>query len=82
MSTPFIFVIALILGLGIGIGIILVLILEKKIFTNDKPVGNLKVCTGDPDGVYMFLESYVSPEYIMTQKTVTFSVDVTDVSQK
>lgn len=45
-------------------------------------VGNLKVCTGDPDGVYMFLESYVSPEYIMTQKTVMFSVDVTDVSQK
>lgn len=80
MSTPFVFAIALILGLGIGIT--LALILEKKIFASDKPVGNLKVCTGDPDGVYMFLESYVSPEYIMTQKTVTFSVDVTDVSQK
>lgn len=53
----------------------------KKNHTSN-PVGNLKVCTGDPDGVYMFLESYVTPEYIMTQKTVTLSVDVTDVSHK
>lgn len=45
-------------------------------------VGTLRIYTGDPDGVYMTLESYVIPEYIMTQKEVTLSVDVTDVSQK
>lgn len=45
-------------------------------------VGTLRIYTGDPDGVYMTLESYVTPEYIMTQKEVTLSVDVTDVSQK
>ena len=44
-------------------------------------VGTLRIYTGDPDGVYMTLESYVTPEYIMTQKEVTLSVDVTDVSQ-
>ena len=44
-------------------------------------VGTLRIYTGDPDGVYMTLESYVIPEYIMTQKEVTLSVDVTDVSQ-
>ena len=44
-------------------------------------VGTLRIYTGDPDGVYMALESYVIPEYIMTQKEVTLSVDVTDVSQ-
>ena len=45
-------------------------------------VGTLQIYTGDPDGVYMTLESYVTPEYIMTQKDITLSVDVTDVSQK
>lgn len=51
---------------------------------NDKPepIGTLNIYTGDPDGVYMTLESYVIPEYIMTQKEVTLSVDVTDISQK
>lgn len=44
-------------------------------------VGTLRIYAGDPDGVYMALESYVTPEYIMTQKEVTLSVDVTDVSQ-
>lgn len=47
-----------------------------------EPIGTLNIYTGDPDGVYMTLESYVTPEYIMTQKEVTLSVDVTDVSQK
>ena len=46
-----------------------------------EPIGVLNIYTGDPDGVYMTLESYVIPEYIMTQKEVTLSVDVTDVSQ-
>lgn len=46
------------------------------------PVGTLHIYTGDPDGIYMTLESHVIPEYIMTQETVTLSVDVTDVSQK
>lgn len=46
-----------------------------------EPIGILNIYTGDPDGVYMTLESYVTPEYIMTQKEVTLSVDVTDVSQ-
>lgn len=45
-------------------------------------IGNLRLYTGDPDGVYMTLESYVTPEYIMTQEKVTFSVSVTDISQK
>ena len=45
-------------------------------------VGTLRIYTGDPDGVYMTLESYVIPDYIMTQKEVTLSVDVTDISQK
>lgn len=45
-------------------------------------VGTLRIYTGDPDGVYMTLESYVIPEYITTQKEVTLSVDVTDISQK
>lgn len=45
-------------------------------------VGTLRIYIGDPDGLYMTLESYVIPEYIMTQKEVTLSVDVTDVSQK
>lgn len=44
-------------------------------------VGTLRIYTGDPDGMYMTLESYVIPEYIMTQKEVALSVDVTDVSQ-
>lgn len=46
-----------------------------------EPIGTLNIYTGDPDGVYMALESYVIPEYIMTQKEVTLSVDITDVSQ-
>ena len=51
-------------------------------YKNKQPLGNLRLYTGDPDGVYMTLESYVTPEYIMTQKEVTLSVDITDVSQK
>lgn len=50
-------------------------------YKNRETVGTLRIYTGDPDGVYMTLESYVTPEYIMTQKEVTLSVDVTDVSQ-
>ena len=48
----------------------------------EQAIGILRIYTGDPDGVYMTLESYVIPEYIMTQKEVTLSVDVTDISQK
>lgn len=51
-------------------------------YKNKQPIGTLRLYIGDPDGVYMILESAVIPEYIMTQKTVTLSVDVTDVSQK
>lgn len=51
-------------------------------YKNRETVGTLRIYTGDPDGVYMALESSVTPEYIMTQKEVTLSVDVTDVSQK
>ena len=51
-------------------------------YKNREKIGTLRIYTGDPDGVYMALESYVIPEYIMTQKEVTLSVDVTDVSQK
>lgn len=51
-------------------------------YKNRETVGTLRIYTGDPDGAYMTLESYVTPEYIMTQKEVTLSVDVTDISQK
>ena len=51
-------------------------------YKNREKIGTLRIYTGDPDGVYMALESYVIPEYIMTQKEVTLSVDVTDISQK
>ena len=54
---------------------------RARAWKNPETVGTLRIYTGDPDGVYMTLESYVVPEYIMTQKVVTLSVDVTDVSQ-
>ena len=70
-------------------GVIMVLLfglgfISARLIGWKKPetVGTLRIYTGDPDGVYMALESYVTPEYIMTQKEVTLSVDVTDVSQK
>lgn len=63
--------------LGIAVGLA-----YAKYKQKEQPVGTLRIYTGDPDGVYMTLESYVIPEYIMTQKEVTLSVDVTDVSQK
>lgn len=50
-------------------------------YKNRETIGTLQIYTGDPDGVYMALKTYVIPEYIMTQKEVTLSVDVTDVSQ-
>ena len=62
--------------LGFGIG----WFIHKK-NNKSEPIGTLNIYTGDPDGVYMTLESYVTPEYIMTQKEITLSVDVTDVSQ-
>lgn len=74
-----IFVLGLILGLAIASGIFLLITINRK---NPEPIGTLNLYIGDPDGVYMTLESYVIPEYIMTQKEVTLSVDVTDVSQK
>lgn len=55
---------------------------RARAWNKPETVGTLRIYTGDPDGVYMTLESYVTPEYIMTQKEVTLSVDVTDVSQK
>lgn len=79
METMGDIVVAIVMVLLTILGFILGRLTKSK---KSVTVGNLKVCTGDPDGVYMFLESYVSPEYIMTQKTVTLSVDVTDVSQK
>ena len=62
--------------LGIAVGLT-----YAKYKQKEQPIGTLRIYTGDPDGVYMTLESYVIPEYIMTQKEVTLSVDVTDVSQ-
>ena len=56
-------------------------ILSRR-WNKPETVGTLRIYTGDPDDVYMTLESYVIPEYIMAQKEVTLSVDVTDVSQK
>lgn len=62
-----------------GLGFISARLIGRK---KPETVGTLRIYTGDPDGVYMALESYVIPEHIMAQKEITLSVDVTDVSQK
>lgn len=70
---------AIIMLVLFGLGFISARLIGSK---KSETVGKLRIYTGDPDGVYMTLESYVIPEYIMTQETVTLSVDVADVSQK
>ena len=70
---------AVIILLLFGLGFISARLMGWK---KPETVGTLLIYTGDPDGVYMAFESYVIPEYIMTQKQVTLSVNVMDVSQK